>query len=645
MQNIITRESSFENIISKVPYDNFILFYNDNGIFKSNHNQKSHQFTCNDLPPASALHVILETRVPLILNHAEDSFIYNNIVDNPFEFNIQHLAIVPCLLDEDTTQIWGIVLLSLDKKSNTIFHFDTIRTIYQDLSLLTIKNKKIQAFPIENTKILKDKIEYSHQFFSSIIHDIRTPINIVMGFLDLLDKKLNYDIEGKEYIHAANRSADMISALVDDVLDFTKVDLGKLELNMHYFSIMEEFESIVTSFYYITQKKEIDFRVYFDPLSPYIIYSDAHRIKQIINNLISNALKFTPENEQIILDFRYNQKNDMLNIEVIDTGIGMSRKEVDNIFQPFKQASKKTSSQYGGTGLGLSISKQIASILGAELSVKSIKGEGTTFSLQLPCHSIPGTPPAIQLPPTLPTIYLLEGVMTDKLYHTHIKQYLNRLNLNYLYLKTAELKEKSHTENNIYICIQKDKDLSFINSLHKDIQSKLILIEKRVHSDIFIEFNNIITLYRPIFPTQFFNALTKKKDMPSINKSIMANTRDKKLKILIADDNIINLKLMKEILKPYASKLYTANNGEEAYEVFLEKDLDIIIIDEHMPKMQGSQVIKKIRIDKDGEKLYICSLTGDSDSKIVKMIEKAGANLVLTKPIRNSAIEKIIASY
>ena len=643
MQNIIMQKSSFQNIISKASCENCILFYNDNGIFKSNHNQKSHQFTSNDLPPASALHVTLETRVPLILNHVEDSFIYNNIVDNPFEFNIQHLATIPCLLDEDTRQIWGIVLLSLDNKSDTIFHFDTIRAIYQDLSLLPMEHKEIQAFPIESTQILEDKIEYSYQFFSSIIHDMRTPINIIMGFLDLLNKKLANDIEGKEYIHAANRSADMISALVDDVLDFTKVDLGKLELNMHYFSIMEEFESIVTSFYYITQKKEIDFRVYFDPLSPYIIYSDAHRIKQIINNLISNALKFTPENGQIILDFNYNQKNDMLNIEVTDTGIGMSKKEVDNIFQPFKQASKKTSSQYGGTGLGLSISKQIASILGAELSVKSIKGEGTTFTLQLPCHSILGTPPAIQLPPTLPTIYLLEGAMIDELYHLHIKRYLNRLNLNYLYLKPEELKEKSHTENNIYMYMQKDKDLSFINNLHKDIQSKLILIEKSVYSDTLVEFDNIITLYRPVFPTQLLEAFTKgEKNVPSTNKSITTN---KKLKILIADDSIINLKLMKEILKPYASKLYTANNGKEAYEAFLEKDLDIIIIDEHMPKMKGSQVIKKIRINKDGGKLYICSLTGDSDSKIIKMIEKAGANLVLTKPIRNSAIEKMIANY
>jgi len=116
MQNIIMQKSSFQNIISKASCENCILFYNDNGIFKSNHNQKSHQFTSNDLPPASALHVTLETRVPLILNHVEDSFIYNNIVDNPFEFNIQHLATIPCLLDEDTRQIWGIVLLSLDNK-------------------------------------------------------------------------------------------------------------------------------------------------------------------------------------------------------------------------------------------------------------------------------------------------------------------------------------------------------------------------------------------------------------------------------------------------------------------------------------------------------------------------------------------------
>ena len=199
---------------------------------------------------------------------------------------------------------------------------------------------------------IEENIGRQQEFFSSTIHDIRTPMNSIMGFLELLNLDES-DIKKREYIDLAYKSSQTVATLINDVLDISKIEAGKLDINIQFVSIIQEFENLSLLFSYMTSKKKIDFISCYDPIIPYIIRTDIARIKQIIGNLLSNAIKFTPIGGYIEFKIRYNEGSDSITISIKDNGIGISKEQQKNIFRPFGQASKATSTQYGGTGLGL----------------------------------------------------------------------------------------------------------------------------------------------------------------------------------------------------------------------------------------------------------------------------------------------------
>ena len=608
-----------------------------------------------DLDVESLIITALKSSFTLTVNNVNNSFIYNESIDNLLNIDIKHLMIIPLACNSGKGIIWSFVILY--KVSSSSFTKDEVHSIkeflYKSSDIITNKHNDItcqhakeeQCINSNSLQILRDKIERQQQFFSSTIHDIRTPINSVMGFLELL-KLDEEDLSKNEYIDLAFKSSQTVNTLINDVLDISKIEAGKLDINIQFTSIVQEFEELSLLFSYMTSKKKIDFIVCYDPILPYIIRTDIDRIKQIVGNLLSNAIKFTPIGGYIEFKIGYNNKNDSATISIRDNGIGISADEQRHIFTPFKQASKTTSSKYGGTGLGLSISKELTHLLGGELKIDSKKDEGSIFYFTIPCKTVPYTPETIdrnRFKDISLNIFSPRNYIEQKRYD-FICKYFSRLNIKYnvIDIKSISILEENRVDKEVFILIDSStNDNDNENRQSIDIKKRLIVISdeniyKKHTSD------NISILNTPIKISALFD---------NIESNIILKDEIKKIKdidiacnVLIIDDNKINLRLMGEIIKKLCHIPYLLDTGSKLSEVLDNNNIDIVFVDQHMPDIDGDKVIKEIKRHSKCSNTLIYGLTGSTQKEITQKMLDAGAVSVLTKPIHLDTIVKILDS-
>ena len=216
------------------------------------------------------------------------------------------------------------------------------------------------------------------QFLANMSHEIRTPLNAITGFISLLHEK-ETDAEKIKYLQVIKSSSDSLLQIISDILDISKIESGKLEIENISFNPYKNFINVAEIFQEKAAQKGVVLKIHYSHKVPEILFSDVHRIKQILSNLLSNAVKFTPEGSVIRCIVCY--MDGCLYIRVKDFGIGIPEDKQKVIFEPFSQAENSTSREYGGTGLGLTISDKLAKQLGGKLTLKSQEGRGSTFTL------------------------------------------------------------------------------------------------------------------------------------------------------------------------------------------------------------------------------------------------------------------------
>jgi len=616
-----------------------------------------------NLKSESLLSECYKTKQPLIVNDVTRSFLYNEEYDNFLNCELKDLMLIPIVDDSPQKNVLALMWAAITKGSwnqytqkdlNYMSRFSIfIKRFLQDQELISEDESKDERGFLDCMEAydkLSAKSKHEQEYFSSIIHDVRTPMNAVIGFLELLSIK-EQDREKKEYLEIALKSAETMVTLINDALDISKIASGKMSIESLPFSIHKELSDVAKLFHNTAKKKNISLHTFYDPNLPKSITSDYHRIKQIINNLLSNAIKFTPQNGEIYLDIIYDKESDGVTISVEDNGPGISKEMQKDIFSPYTQEKNSTAREHGGTGLGLSISQQLCVLLGGVLKLESQEGKGSRFYFTLPCNTDKTTKSSFDREPLKVITILLYLNENNSLMPT-LKRYLDSWNLRYKIVHNPK-EFLSYNKNFDTLIISREDAIESNQHLQSLLDAKKAAI---IIGDTFLQEcrfdGNVHRVNTPLLADELYIALLTSLDREFSN--LNATTKNISIKefkdrnILVVDDNSINLKFMQEVLKTMKINVHLSTNGSDAIEKFKNNKIDLIFMDENMSGMQGNEAIAKIRKYEKKHEAKACAiigLTGNADKKTNQLLHNSGANSVVTKPVQLHEIQNIIEQY
>ncbi len=490
-------------------------------------------------------------------------------------------------------------------------------------------------------------------FLATMSHEIRTPLHSISGFIELM-KKTPLNETQKEYLHIIAQSAENLLGIINDVLDFSKIESGKMEIEHVAFDPFSEFETIFELFAKRAGEKNISFYPYIEPNLPRSIASDPLRIRQVLFNLLSNAIKFTPEGGKIFVDIKPIQETANtidIHFAVKDTGIGIPPHKREIIFESFTQADSSVTRKYGGTGLGLAISKNLVSLLGGSISLESTPGKGSTFSFIIPVKKV-----KLERENNLPmhaAAYIYAPGESDSDLTQLLLRYFSSLRIDAkIIFRLSEIS----AQNGILFLVEPSAvqfDYSEIAPSLTALPIPAVLVKSRHTQDAANELLHVSKiLYLPISYSKLFNCVIEILGHDHFIKKD-AGTSEKKLpdsftgNVLVAEDNQVNQKLITLMLKEYGLSVDLVNNGLDAYYQYLRKPYDLILMDVNMPVTGGIEATRMIRMHEKEHALPqipIIALTAQAMKGDREHFLESGMTGYLSKPIEINKLEETLAS-
>ena len=484
-------------------------------------------------------------------------------------------------------------------------------------------------------------------FLANMSHEIRTPLNGILGFTDILTKK-DLDKDSKRYIDIIHKSGETLLNVVNDILDFSKIESGELSLYEHKANLFEEMEASIATFTSISKTKSIDYFIYIDPKIPKILQCDIQRIKQVMNNLTSNAIKFTPEHGEVSLSIKLKKlkgKKAVLRFSVKDNGIGIPKEKQKTIFSAFSQADNSISREFGGTGLGLAISSQYIKLMGSNIQVKSQKGEGSEFffNLKLP---IVDSKQSLEYNLNFKQINVKILNSKDKIacaINNIVSSYLDAWGCPYEEIDNFDMIEE--TTDILITCakIFNQKDCS--KALDHFDKLQLIYIEG-IEDNFNCVHEKFHIIEQPMTGSSLFDLIiTLTNTNYELVKKSSESTKLLEFKgsVLVAEDNETNQILISVIFKEKGLDFTIVNNGQEAVDAALSKDYDIIFMDINMPVLDGVSATKILR--KANYTKAIISLSANVIESDIISFKEAGVDDTLNKPIVLEELDKVLTKY
>ena len=492
------------------------------------------------------------------------------------------------------------------------------------------------------------------RFLAQMSHEIRTPMNAVIGLTALAKAETDIPDKIREYLNKIDASSRLLLGIINDILDMSAIERGKMKLDSAPFDFKKQLSSVVTMFYQQAKQKGVDFRVHMNDVTEETLVGDELRVSQIMMNLLSNAVKFTPTGGRV--DFTVTQTSRssekvFMRFEVRDTGCGMNEDMMSRLFWPFEQQDASTARFHGGSGLGLSITGSLVQMMGGTIRVESAQGEGSVFIADIPFRASEENLPQRNSFEDLRTL-VVDDNRDDCRYCGNI---LERMGVRFDYVTDGEsaleaLGEAEDEGDPYRLCIV-DWQMKAMNGLELTGQIRsvfgndavVILVSafdlneiredgKKAGADYFVE--------KPLFQSSLFNTLQK------IAGKTADDTHDQTSErydfsghhVLLAEDVELNMEVAVGLLNSVGVEVNCAWNGKEALEIYRkmpEYYFDCILLDINMPEMDGYETVRAIRSSgrQDSASVCVYAMTANAFSEDVTAAMDAGMNGHIGKPI------------
>ena len=475
---------------------------------------------------------------------------------------------------------------------------------FVEMLVCTVIQYRIWKYQKEHQELLERAEEANRaksDFLANMSHEIRTPMNAIMGMCELVlnEEDLSEDVrENCSNIHLSGRN---LLGIINDLLDFSKIESGKMELVCEQYQLASMLNDVINMAMARKGEKNIEMIVDCDPNIPDKLYGDEIRIRQIIVNLLTNAIKFTHEGGVL---FRIGARRESYGINLIitikDSGIGIRKKNLNKIFQSFSQVDTKKNRAIEGTGLGLAISKQLVKRMGGTIHAESVYGEGTEFTVVIPQKVIVDEP--IISITKKEKVRILCYIQFERFPHPFVQKYYRKLlehmeNDFQIFCQAcatfAEMQKELNTgEGYTHLFVGRAEYVSekeYFEQL-EEIMSVTVVQERHDRVEVG---GNMRNIYKPFYSLSVGNIINGEKLSFDAGREKMKQGRFRapKAKIMVVDDNTMNLKVALGLLKPYGMSILTAESGKEAIEMVKKNpDYHIIFMDHMMPGMDLSLI-------------------------------------------------------
>ncbi len=527
----------------------------------------------------------------------------------------------------------------------------------------TIQTNKLKEKNIEletQKKILAEASQLKSSFLSNMSHELRTPLNAIIGFTELA-LKTDLDARQQNYLNKIKMSSYTLLGLISDILDLSKIETGKMELETLHFNLEEVLQNAISLVEGKSKEKGLKLAISIDGDVPVNLTGDSLRLGQIIINLLSNSIKFTDKGNIAIQVEMLENAGDtaLIRFSVKDTGIGISGEELEKLFQPFTQADASTTRRYGGTGLGLAISKNLVSMMNGQIWAESKPGEGSTFFFTIRIR-IDDKECFDDYRKSFIKSGMKALVVDDKEESREaIVKMLTDMSIEVTVCSSGEeaiaiLKNKKN-KNHYKLMIMNWK-MAGMDGIETSIQIKKIFASDKAPAIILMTAYGgeglqkkaeaigltEVVLYKPVTSSLLYNTILHacgKEGYEQIRKGSHRTDNSAYalslygIHALLVEDNEINREVAREILEQAGMLVTTANNGGEAVDQVRKNHYDIVLMDIQMPVMDGYDATREIRKDPDFADLPIVAMTANALPCDQERCLQAGMNDHISKPI------------